>query len=540
MLQIKRMLRQLGREVRKQPSRGLLMVLSPIAALAVILPNAWIADDAYISLRVAKNILLGYGPVWNIDDRVQVFTHPLWMAVLIFAQWLFPGNAAQAVIVLGIIFTLIALILFLRDIQVRWVMVLSVVLLLSSMPFVDYATSGLENPLLYILVILFAHEYLGKKRTFQLALFAGLAIFTRADAAALFIPAFIPLLMQHWRRREFWLDLLKGFSPLIVWELFSLFYFGYLLPNTDYAKLHTYIHPQVSGSHAYNYFANSLDWDKVTLPIIVAALIVADLNRRNRAHLYLTLGIALYLFAIYKAGGDYMSGRFFAVPFFLATYLVARWLQEPAPSPRFLKPAAAVALLLLAVITPLSPVTQPLTNLSNYVYGIVPNTPRDGIELLDTYHGLVSDEGEYYCPYMCLYNLANLPLNIYYKESQRIKHIPQVVEGSIGLAGYYADPKVHIVDEYALADPLLSHLPSNDAARQGHFDRQIPPGYLDSLKHHANLITNGCDHQLYRDIMPVATGKLFSLHRFKEIIKLNLGISDKHYQACAIKAGDLQ
>ena len=49
-----------------------------------------------------------------------------------------------------------------------------------------------------------------------------------------------------WSRRH-WLTLcvraflpsVLGFIPLIAWELFSLIYYGFLLPNTAYAKLNT-------------------------------------------------------------------------------------------------------------------------------------------------------------------------------------------------------------------------------------------------------------------------------------------------------------
>lgn len=41
--------------------------------------NAWITEDAFINFRVIENFLSGEGPVWNIGERVQVFTSPLWM-----------------------------------------------------------------------------------------------------------------------------------------------------------------------------------------------------------------------------------------------------------------------------------------------------------------------------------------------------------------------------------------------------------------------------------------------------------------------------
>jgi hypothetical protein len=47
-------------------------------ACVFVLSRAWIADDAFITYRVIDNLLAGHGLRWNVDERVQVFTHPLW------------------------------------------------------------------------------------------------------------------------------------------------------------------------------------------------------------------------------------------------------------------------------------------------------------------------------------------------------------------------------------------------------------------------------------------------------------------------------
>jgi hypothetical protein len=84
-----------------------------------------------------------------------------------------------------------------------------------------------------------------------------------------------------------------------------------------------------------------------------------------------------------------MSGRFFAVPFFLALYLLALWLQR-VKLPRFWKPALVSALLGLAAFTPRSPVTHPMI------------IPIDPAKKTDWVRGEISDMGEYYCPTSCL------------------------------------------------------------------------------------------------------------------------------------------
>ena len=52
-----------------------------VAFAWVLLRTAWLCDDAYISFRVVENAVSGHGLRWNVADRVQVFTHPLWSNV---------------------------------------------------------------------------------------------------------------------------------------------------------------------------------------------------------------------------------------------------------------------------------------------------------------------------------------------------------------------------------------------------------------------------------------------------------------------------
>ena len=56
---------------------GVLIVL----ALVVLVRTAWVCDDAYITFRVVDNFVGGFGLRWNVAERVQGYTHPLWMLI---------------------------------------------------------------------------------------------------------------------------------------------------------------------------------------------------------------------------------------------------------------------------------------------------------------------------------------------------------------------------------------------------------------------------------------------------------------------------
>src|SRR5215210_747828 len=106
--------------------------------------TGWVSDDAYISFRTADNIIHGYGPVWNTAERVQAFTHPLWLAVCT-AAFALTGEAFYTAIAVSAAITIGAVaVLVLRIAPGAWPMALAFAALLSSKAFVDYSTSGLE------------------------------------------------------------------------------------------------------------------------------------------------------------------------------------------------------------------------------------------------------------------------------------------------------------------------------------------------------------------------------------------------------------
>ena len=62
----------------------LFFLIVAVAYTLVIIQNSWIAEDAYITLRTVGNFLHGFGLRWNIAERVQSYTHPLWFFLLSF------------------------------------------------------------------------------------------------------------------------------------------------------------------------------------------------------------------------------------------------------------------------------------------------------------------------------------------------------------------------------------------------------------------------------------------------------------------------
>ncbi|MGK0358704.1 MAG: arabinofuranosyltransferase, partial [Bradymonadia bacterium] len=59
-----------------------------VAVIVIVTRSAWVAEDAYITLRTVDNVLNGHGLTWNAGERVQSYTHPLWMMLLTLGHWI--------------------------------------------------------------------------------------------------------------------------------------------------------------------------------------------------------------------------------------------------------------------------------------------------------------------------------------------------------------------------------------------------------------------------------------------------------------------
>ena len=81
--------------------RGHVALLLCLVFLAVLLRTAWLSDDALITLRTVLNFTHGYGLTFNVAERVQTYTHPLWMLMLTGA-YLVAGNVYYAAIGLSV------------------------------------------------------------------------------------------------------------------------------------------------------------------------------------------------------------------------------------------------------------------------------------------------------------------------------------------------------------------------------------------------------------------------------------------------------
>ena len=144
--------------------------------------------------------------------------------------------------------------------------------------------------------------------------------------------------------------------------------------------------------------------------------------------------------------------------------------------------------------------------------------------------GVINERGFYFFATALRYNLFNKTISTFYWYQDgldlKLTNTNFAQRGSIGIVGYYAGPKVKILDSLALSDPLLVRMPildNNQDWRIGHIYRMIPNGYVETIETGINVIEDTNIKKYYDKLKIITQDKLFTKKRFKTIINMNLG-----------------
>lgn len=560
-----------------QARRGRVAVIVGLVVvyLGVVTLNAWVAEDAYIAFRTVDNAINGFGLRWNPAERVQTYTCPLWVLVLCGVGAITREMYGTSLALCGAC-SVAATGLVASATRGQLSKAAACLLCLTcSKAFVDYSTSAMENPLSHLFIGCFLQivfwqstgvtgaQRIQQRRLFGLSLFASLVTLNRPDAILLCLPILWIEVLQFGSIRRSMLPIALGSLPFVLWETFSIIYYGFPFPNTAYAKLgHGITRTEVlqQGGH---YFLNSLRIDPITLLAIVLGMLVLMNAFRTQTGMQdasgkrigaIVAGVAAYLLYIVWIGGDYMSGRFFSLPFYAVVLTVAL-------SPLRIPSGVWWWLSLFVVVNGSLLPHSPLTNWRV-------ETDRRWEELVDE-HG-IADERTVYAPYLALFGtrreqfvaeLSNPPRNPMRAVSQVkdfefhnqffgryflllgqrdravANEVPVRVTVNAGIRCHVGGPEVHYLDVMGICDPLLARLPAYETEewRIGHFQRVLPAGYnecLLRLQSHPGDVEAALrqfrDPQLaayYQQLHLITRGKLLTSQRLWAILQLNLGIS---------------
>lgn len=510
-----------------KPASTVLFTTACLAVFLSVLLNGWITLDANISFRVVHNAVQGYGLRWNIDERVHVFTHPLWMLLHI-PLYAATGNMYLSTIVLSAVCATLAAVVLIRLVPAPavWQRILLVLVPLSlSRNFNLYAICGLENPLGMLWVALFMFELFQPStptRCYRLWLWAALAAFTRLDLLVLFLPA---LLFITWRRRCQWAwgKWLVALSPWLLWESFSLLYYGFFQPNTRYAKLPTNIDILSYVRHGQHYLAKSFQFDPaggylvtIACEIAVLCFFLARKLQPGSLPYQVAMGLALMgagivadAFYVIVVGGDYMpGGRLLTSMHFAALGIIVVFVSRFGQ----LRRATYLACILLPFLG--------LHSLNIYV-----NPKHTGTNLFSVHN---EQDRKLRYTTMDLFTKRHTPF------SNRVsKPVPSTYPYrvwsviAVGWLGSKTGGNV-IIDRYALCDALLARLPTSHpkAWLAGHLFRKVPEGYIQARKTGDVSGMHPALAKYYQKLRLVTSGDLFDPERLKAILGFQLGWYD--------------
>ena len=494
--------------------------------MVVLLRTAWLSEDAYFTFRSVENLAHGYGARWNVNERVQVYTHPLWFGLMSVSFFITRHMAASA-FGLSFLFTGFTVYLLVRPLNRSWQSAaLAMSILLASKAFTDYSTSGLENPLSHALLLAFFLGFwadedldpqLANRKIFLTSLLGGCLVCNRMDLGLVVAPA---LLYWLWPSRfsiRRLCAVAAGFLPLLLWELVSLVYYGFLIPNTAYAKLGSGATSEFLIRQGTRYFANSLQWDPVTLVCIIAIAFVALRRFSERPkHAVAAFGILLYLGYVFEIGGDYMSGRFFSAPLVVAAGLLAN--RGPLPKP--------IVIVSGVVITALAFMAPNPTILSGSDYSK---------QRLHT-EALIDDERGYRYEFAGLLSdressfLVRAPWyekGLEHRRQSEQQHEPLVViSHNGGYMAYAGGPRVHYINPYGITDPLLARLPARIGfVVPGHFWRHPPAGYTKAAAMRGEIEDSDLA-EYWEDLSLIISGPIWSSERWAAIWRMHTGAND--------------
>jgi arabinofuranosyltransferase len=325
------------------------LVIAPVAFFAAGgWGRRWMDDDGFINLRVVRNVLHGHGPVFNLGDRVETSTSPLWIAMMTLLGAL-GASLERSAVYGGIVLSVAGLLLAMRGADrfqpsrgapkrgIAWPIGAAIYAVVPAAW--DYASSGLETGLGLLWLggsyAALAHlvarsDARASARTYAAAAFFGLGPIIRPEfslysAVWLFLLAWKVLRqVQGSKQHAVTVLVLMGVSAAtlpVVCEFLRMGYYGTVTPNTAIAKEAFRANWGQGGCYFRNFFGvYAMAWPAgVAAAFLIARSLALGANKDRLGLLAAILppfvGLANVLYVV-GIGGDYMHARMFLPPVF--------------------------------------------------------------------------------------------------------------------------------------------------------------------------------------------------------------------------------
>ena len=537
-------------------SSNCLYIICFIIVLEIILSQSWVADDAFHSFIMARNLAEGNGFVYNIGERVLAVTNPFY-TIFISILYFFTKEMYLTSIISQTIISCFAIFIVCKFfVKGGYQYIFTCMLFLFSPSFIVYCTSGLENCVLFLLsgvlihIVLHNREF-SLKKLLLIAFLVSLIAGTRMDAVLFFIPIVVYVFLFKRSKDISFLKAfaigLTGLSPFIIWELFSLFYYGLLVPNTAVAKLNT-------GFSKLWYLERGIQYTVVTflndifVVIVPLVSIILSIVSKKRKLVLVASGVFLYFLYLIYIGGDFMCGRHFTVMYYISVILLLEFLNTKKII-NLNKKLCFSGLVIMYVYSFL------LMSFCGRSYLINKTCYENPNSLTGLKGAMISDEHTWYKIFSLKSNISFYRNNgkfidEYYNHDDIAKYIPDFKDDQLGFRqegmelGYriyiynsFHDRK-YFTDEIGLQDPLVTHFKlksyKKSDFRVGHIYRATPDDFAESVYYQKNLIKDKSLHKYYDKLLEITRGDLFSMKRIKTIINFNLGkyeyLIDNYYK----------
>ena len=243
-----------GAGTRHRPGvQALVDMIPAVLVLSGGWVHRWMDEDAFINLRIVDQIVAGHGPVFNAGERIEAFTSPLWLAILVLIKVTLGQVMAVEWAIVAVSLALAAAAFWLaarttRRLHPDGTVVVPIGLVaIAAVPVVwDFATSGLEMSLVWlwlagcwaVLVHLAqAVEPLRRGGRLGALMVLGLGPVIRPDLGLMTV---VLVAAWLWMLRPAWLtvvaDIAVAFALAIAYQVFRMGYYASVVPSTALAK----------------------------------------------------------------------------------------------------------------------------------------------------------------------------------------------------------------------------------------------------------------------------------------------------------------
>lgn len=438
----------------------ILVGAAALSGVALALHLGWVADDAFISFRYARNWVDGVGLVFNAGERVEGYTNFLWIVLISPFQALGFSLPPVSVVLTSACFvlTILAAARFAAQLQRqvpgadagRWPFPIAAACLALNYTFASFGTSGLET-MFATLLVLCAVERAERRAAFSSGILAIGATLAHPDHA-IFYACLACVLAVERRFKElvrFGLPFALIYVPYFAWRWS---YYGDFFPNTYYVKNAGLSYFSQGARYLALSGLSSGFW--LALPLAIYAIWRL---RHLRVARFCALALPIFSFYVGKIGGDFMLGRLLC-PVLPFVYVLAevglRTLMNRGRAASWPRAALGLGAFCTAVVP---------------VRFIKPNEIYAHIADERTFYPIGS-----YLPFSLDSSYRDLA-HAFNNRFRDLSRKPTLAMYSVGIIGY--ETGLRLVDNAGLNHRAVAHWRNRHRGRPGH-EKIISPGLL--------------------------------------------------------------